>query len=121
MSVSASPGARTRPAWPAWAGAAAAVVALFFALGLLTEAFAPSPEGPPGSAYATTPDGVAAWASLLQRDGHPVVALRNSLGSVSLPAQVTLVLLDAGRLGPGSGPRIDRFLNGRRPARRGRR
>ena len=112
MSVSGTAKRTPAPtAWPGWTGAAAAVVALFFALGLLTEAFAPSPQGPPGSAYATTPDGVAAWASLLQRAGHPVVGLRNSLGSVSLPAQVTLVLLDAGRLGPGSGPRIDRFLN----------
>ena len=112
MSASATraTSAPSRAAWPGWAGAAAVVVALFFALGLLTEAFAPSPRGPPGSAYATTPDGVAAWASLLERDGHPVVRLRNSLGSVSLPAQVTLVLLDAGRLGPGSGRRIDRFL-----------
>ena len=32
----------------------------------------PSPSGPPASAYATSEDGLAAFAELLRRDGHAV-------------------------------------------------
>ena len=81
-----------------WSTAVATVVAAFLALGLLTEAFAPAPSGPAGSAFSTTPAGVAAWASLLARNGHPVGTLRDSLASAPLAPGATLVVLEAGAL-----------------------
>ena len=58
-----------------WALAAALLVAGFLAAGILAELFGSEPQGPPSSSYATDSQGLAAWASLLQRHGHPVVRL----------------------------------------------
>ncbi len=55
-----------------WLGATALVLAAVLALIVLLNTFAPSPQGPADSAYATTPEGVAAWSELLSRSGHPV-------------------------------------------------
>ena len=38
----------------AWTGAAVAVVAAFIAAGVIIDALAPAPQGPPLSSYATT-------------------------------------------------------------------
>ncbi len=86
-------GADRRPAARGWLLGAAAVVATFVVLGLLGEAFAPAPQGPSGSSYATSAGGVAAWAQLLGDDGHPVSRLRSPLASAHLNAGSTLVVL----------------------------
>lgn len=113
MSVSAvtGPGAATRrPAWAPWLGAALVVVAAFFVLGLIADAFAPSPQGPAGSAYATSSGGAAAWAELLERAGHPVAELRSPLDTAALPARATLVVLGADSLSTAAGHNLDRFV-----------
>lgn len=69
-----------------------AVVALNIGLGLLRETFA-GPDGRPSSAYATAPEGIAAYTELLARSGYPVVPLRGSL-TESLPTSGVLVVLD---------------------------
>jgi len=102
----------TRPStWRPWAAAALAVVLAFFALGLIADAFAPAPEGPAGSSYATSPAGAAAWAELLARAGHPVVALRRPLDDAALPPGSTVVVLGADSLSSAAGRNLDRFLS----------
>lgn len=77
----------------AWSGLALAVVLAFLIIGELASAIAPNPSGPALSSFATTSNGVAAWAELLQRDGHAVSPLRKPLASVRLPVDGTLVIL----------------------------
>jgi Domain of unknown function (DUF4350) len=101
---------RPVPSWKPWAAAALVVVAAFFVLGLIADAFAPAPEGPAGSSYATSSEGAAAWASLLTQAGHPVVALRRPLDAVALPSQSTVVVLGAGSLSSAAGRNLNRFV-----------
>jgi Domain of unknown function (DUF4350) len=111
--VEATPAAvavKPRPSWMPWVLAAGAVVLVFFALGLLADAFAPAPEGPAGSSYATSPAGAAAWAELLTRSGHPVVALRRPLDAVTLPPRSTVVVLGADSLSAAAGRNLGRFV-----------
>jgi len=57
----------------------------------------PGQSGPPASSYATTEEGLAAFAELLRRDGHAVARLRERPRELALdPAGTTLVLADAG-------------------------
>jgi hypothetical protein len=102
--------ARPAPQWPAWTLGAVTVVGAFLLLGLLAEAFAPAPEGPAGSSFATSPAGVAAWAQLLRREGHPVAELRRPLADAALEPSTTLVILDATSLSPEAAARLRRFV-----------
>ncbi len=99
-----------RPSWKPWAIAGVAVVLAFFALGLLADAFAPAPEGPAGSSYATSPAGAAAWAELLMRSGHPVLQLRRPLDDAALPPAATVIVLGADSLSSAAGKNLDRFV-----------
>lgn len=99
-----------RPSWKPWAAAAVVVVLVFFALGLIADAFAPAPEGPAGSSYATSPAGAAAWAELLTRSGHPVVQLRRPLDDAVLPPRSTLIVLGADSLSRAAGRKLDQFV-----------
>jgi len=102
--------AKSAPPWKPWAAAALVVIGAFFVLGLIADAFAPAPEGPAGSSYATSPAGAAAWAELLSRSGHPVVALRQPLESASLPPRATLVVLGADAMSSTAGQNLNRFV-----------
>jgi Domain of unknown function (DUF4350) len=102
--------ATPRPSWQPWAAAAVAVVLAFFAFGLIADAFAPAPEGPAGSSYATSPAGAAAWAELLTRSGHPVIQLRRPLDSATLPPGATVIVLGADSLSAAAGHNLDRFV-----------
>ena len=101
---------RPSPSWKPWAAAALAVVGVFFALGLVSDAFAPAPQGPAGSSYATSPAGAAAWAELLTRAGHPVAALRRPLDTAPLLPGATLVVLGADSLSSAAGRNLNRFV-----------
>jgi hypothetical protein len=74
--------------------AVAGVIALELALGALETATGGSgPSGPVSSSYATSPAGLAAYADLLARAGHPVTRVRTALHDLD-PA-TTLVVADA--------------------------
>lgn len=71
----------------------AALVAFVVVLELLERA-SPAPEGPRSSSYATAPEGLAAYASVLQRAGHPIRRLRTRVADDPPPLDATLVVLD---------------------------
>jgi hypothetical protein len=96
--------------WRGWALAALAMVCAFVILGLLAEAFAPAPSGPSESSLATSSGGVAAWAELLARSGHPVAQLRRPLASVPIESSETLVMLGAGSLSAADGRHVAQFV-----------
>ena len=71
----------------------------------------PSPSGPPASAYATSEDGLAAFAELLRRDGHAVARLRERPRELALdPSRTTLVLADAGVVEDEDAKALRRFV-----------
>jgi hypothetical protein len=72
------------------AGAALALVVLAVVLGRAPQ----QPSGAPSSSYATTPDGLAAYATLLERAGHDVRRVRAPLDEHTPPAGDTLVVVD---------------------------
>ncbi len=55
----------------------------------------PPPGGPPSSSYSTGADGMAAYATLLERHGHAVYQARQALDQVRLAASDTVLVLDA--------------------------
>src|SRR4051812_39158914 len=71
-----------------------AFVLAFAVVLLIVDRVTPEPKGPPSSSYATTPRGLAAYASVLQRSGHPVRRLRTRIADEAPPAGQTLVVLD---------------------------
>jgi hypothetical protein len=75
--------------------AAVAVVALAVVFGRAPE----RPSGPAGSSYATTPGGVAAYATLLERAGHHVRRLRAPLDEQRPSPAETVVVVDGDPLG----------------------
>lgn len=94
-----------------WSGLAVTVVIAFAIIGLILSAVAPAPSGPALSSYATTSTGLAAWAQLLERDGHVVHRIQQPLSSVRLPADGTLVVLGGDQaLNPVDGHAIARFV-----------
>ncbi|MDP2711629.1 MAG: DUF4350 domain-containing protein, partial [Solirubrobacteraceae bacterium] len=89
------------------------VVTFFVALNLVALAVtsvAPQPSGVDGSAYATQPRGVAAYAELLRRAGHPVDHLREPLAEARLDPARTVVVLDALGLASGERRALARFV-----------
>ncbi len=86
------------------------VVVAFVAIGLIAGELAPEPQGPALSSYATTRDGVAAWAELLERAGHAVSQLRAPLAEASLRADSTLVVLGAQGLSGADTRAAERFI-----------
>ena len=89
-----SPLTRLGRGWRAAAAAGAAVVALNLVLFAVRET-TQNRGGPSSSSYATAPEGLAAYADLLARSGHPVVRARDPLGEMRLDPSTTVVLLDA--------------------------
>lgn len=88
---------------------AGAVVALVVAAVLLGRA-PQQPSGPPSSSYATTPDGLAAYATLLERAGHDVRRVRTPLDQRTPPRADTLVIVDGTRLDHDQETGLRRFL-----------
>jgi len=87
-----------------------AVVAGVLGLLTLVDRLVPSPSGPPSSSYATAPQGLAAWAELLRRQGHPVRQLRGGPGG--LRRGETGVVLNPSDLLPEDARRLSRFVRG---------
>jgi hypothetical protein len=95
-----------------WRGPAfgAAVAVVLIAGAVLLGAATPGPRGPDSSSYATSPRGIAAWAALLERSGHPVQRLRTRLDDARLDADATLVLLDPESIADGEIAALRRFV-----------
>ena len=75
-----------------------ALVAVVTGLNLIVvvlDALAPTPGGRPSSSLATAPRGLAAWAELARDAGRDVRALRRDPSRGGLPADGTVVVLDA--------------------------
>ena len=68
----------------------------FSALANLVEHLTPRPHGPRSSSYATSPAGLAAYASLLADYGHPVRRVRRPPSERPLDPRDTVVLLEPG-------------------------
>jgi hypothetical protein len=67
-------------------------------------------SGPPSSSYATTPDGLAAYATLLERAGHDVRRVRTPLDQRTPPPTETLVIVDGRLLNYGQQTGLRRFV-----------
>jgi hypothetical protein len=91
-----------------WVLAGIALVALFVVLG---ELFGGEPHGPVSSSYATDGQGLAAWATLLERNGHPVVRLRKALDEARLDPRASAVVLDPEALLRAEGARLRTFMS----------
>ena len=77
------------------ARAAMIFIALVVLLNVVALALGGNQPGPPSSSYSTDPEGVAAFAELLDRSGYRLERLRAPLGEAPLDPASTLVLLDA--------------------------
>lgn len=126
--MSGGPVAATAPAGPGLAAAAepttrppmgrargwlvgpALVVLALAALSILGEIVDAGPQGPTSSSYATAAQGLAAWAELLPRAGHPVSQLRQALGEAHLSPTSTLVVLDPDALTRSDGGHLSAFV-----------
>jgi hypothetical protein len=81
--------------WAARVGLyAAALIAGLVIVAAAVDTFVPSQHGPTSSSYATTSGGLAAYAELLARAGHPVTELRRAPAPGVLSSSQTVVLLD---------------------------
>jgi hypothetical protein len=67
-------------------------------------------QGPAGSSYAYGPDGVSAYASLLQRNGHDVVRVRDRVRDLDLDPRFTVILLWPDVVSPADARALRRFL-----------
>ena len=79
-----------------WAAILVGGLIAFSALSNLVEHVTPKPHGPRSSSYATSAEGLAAYASLLADYGHPVRRLRRSPAERAIDPRDTAVLLDPG-------------------------
>ena len=68
------------------------------------------PGGEPSSSYATAPDGAAAYAELLARQGHPVQRLRTDLARARLDPAGTVVVLDPRQVDDPESAALERFV-----------
>lgn len=92
-----------------------AVLALILGLNLLIAGVTvvtggSGPGGPTSSSYATADDGLAAYAELLARHGHPVTRIRTSLDRADLDPSGTLVIADPGRVSAEEGRALAGFV-----------
>jgi hypothetical protein len=72
----------------------AGVLVGFVVVFAVIERLAPSPKGPRSSSYATTRSGLAAYASVLDRAGHPVRRLRTPIAERAPRGDETLIVLE---------------------------
>ncbi len=89
------PRSTTRRIWTVIAVIVGALVALnVVAQGLDRAVGGSQPGGAAGSSYATAPDGLAAFGSLLTRYGHDITQQRGSIATHPLPANATAFVLE---------------------------
>jgi uncharacterized protein DUF4350 len=77
---------------------------------VLVERFTPGPGGATSSSYATSSDGLAAYAELLQRTGHHVTQLRGATANAQLSPSQTVIALDPNQLTSTDVDRLKAFV-----------
>ena len=92
-------------------GAVAALVAFALVLAIVSR-LAPEPNGPKSSSYATSPQGLAAYAAVLDRSGHPVRRVRRAIADEPPRDGETLVVLDPESLEPQEARAIGEWVRG---------
>jgi hypothetical protein len=90
-------------------GVLAGLVAFGVVLALVNRA-SPSPKGPRSSSYATSPQGAAAYAAVLERSGHSVRRLRTAVADAPPPAGATLMVLEPDVIEPAEARAIRRWV-----------
>ncbi|HUO73724.1 MAG TPA: DUF4350 domain-containing protein [Solirubrobacteraceae bacterium] len=90
-------------------GVLGVAVGLLLVLTLINR-FTPHSSGPASSSYASAADGLAGYAALLARSGHPVARLRATPAHARLDPRQTLVLLDPEVLVPGDIAALKAFV-----------
>jgi Domain of unknown function (DUF4350) len=90
-------------------GVVAALVAFGIVLAVV-DRLAPQPKGPKSSSYATAPAGLAAYAAVLERNGHAVRRLRQAIADKPPRAGETLIVLDPQALEPKETRAIGRWV-----------
>jgi hypothetical protein len=99
----------TPRAWKAVGIAVGAVVAVNLVLQRVDRATG-TPGGPVSSSFATTPEGLAAYADLLRRAGHPIERLRVTPADGALDPASTVVVLDPDGLTGDDAERLKLFV-----------
>lgn len=66
--------------------------------------------GPPSSSYTTSPEGLAAYADLLERSGHPIARVRARLEDAPPPPQTTVILLDPDAVSTAAARQLRTFV-----------
>ena len=77
---------------------------------VLVNSFTPGPGGATSSAYATSPDGLAAYAEVLRRTGRAVSELRGAPADARLDPSQTVIALDPNRLTTDDVDRLRGFV-----------
>ena len=96
--------------WPLVAVLVLGALALLNLGGLGLERYLNEPGGPAGSSFSTGPDGVAAYADLLRREGHAVSALREAPAQAELDRRATVVVIDPEGLAAKDARALRRFV-----------
>jgi Domain of unknown function (DUF4350) len=78
---------------------------------VVINSFTPGPGGATSSSYATSSDGLAAYAEVLQRTGRRVTQLRGKLGDAQLEPAQTVIALDPNRLTSADTDKLKTFVN----------
>src|SRR5438477_8842193 len=94
MEDGARTGAPVSRRWKRALGAVGVVIVVNAVLALIGSFTGASPGGATASSYATGDDGLAGYASLLAKAGHPIRRVRRSAADASLDPRTTLVLID---------------------------
>jgi hypothetical protein len=76
----------------------------------IIDRLSPTPEGPRSSSYATSPGGVAAYAEVLRRSGHPVRRLRTRIAERAPRRDETLFVLEPDVMEPEETEAIARWV-----------
>lgn len=105
-----------RERWRAWSPAARIIVAMVAVLvlanigaGFLDGVLGGGPSGPSSSSYATSSDGLAAYADLLASQGSAVTRLRTTIDKAHVDPGSTLVVVDAA-LAPEEAAAVEDFV-----------
>jgi hypothetical protein len=95
-----------------WIGGAILFIVLLNVLIAAVNSYTRGPSGPASSSHATSAEGVAAWAELLERAGYRVEQLHVPLSDTELNEGTTVVVLDPDAVTPAAESALETFVDG---------